>query len=226
LDRLVGGGRRGHLWFINGPSGVGKTLFALGLARSAVLRAELSCIWLSTDHVPEDLAGLAACAEASVPTTTARSELSEDQRTRLLNAQDEIADALRFEPVSANDLLVAAVAVIEQTPDLAVLVIDAIRDGDVETRFAYLRRLAEETDTWIIAVASHPPGASKGPVWRSQRTVAHLGLWLDRPDLHDPATDRVGEADCTIWAGDSRARSVVFAYQGRMARFVDIRYRQ
>ena len=83
LDRATGGGSPGHLWVVGGSAGVGTTIFAIGLARSAALLAQAPVQWLSTREEPETLAALVLSAEARLTVQRlSAADLSGDERAR------------------------------------------------------------------------------------------------------------------------------------------------
>jgi len=109
LDRATGGGSPGNLWVVGGPDAVGKTLFTLGLARAAALRAHVPVRWIATNEEPEMLAARVLSAEARITVERPRgASLSSDEQARMATVESKIDQAkMTFSRVPAGRLVSA-----------------------------------------------------------------------------------------------------------------------
>ena len=217
LDRLTGGGTPAALWLLGGRAGVGTGDLALGLARAAALRSGMAVSWISTWQQPEEVTEAVLLAEAGVLLHRAREEvLTSEQAERLRQVTDGVQRS-RLMPryVQAADIMNS---VNEHVSRFSVVVIDRLPHlGAAE--LDDLRGLAERTTTWIVVVL---PALARRAVHGLVRH-AHLGVWVERPEVEDPSTDRAGEADLFLLrAGHRTPPPVTVAYVARYARFMNV----
>ena len=89
LDAITGGMRPGQLWTICGRSGVGKTVLALDLARSATVRHSIPTLVLPRVQSPGEIALKVLCAHGRLPLqAAANGRLS---ATELARAHEHLA---------------------------------------------------------------------------------------------------------------------------------------
>lgn len=224
LDSLTGGGRPGQLWIVNGASGVGKTTFALGIARAAAIRAHMPTRWLSTTEDPDSLVEMVLSAEARVPLSHLRTgAMTDDDWARIARRMGEVADA----PLSfGTENGVEVRAAVERLPPgqggASVLVVDSVPDAADVDLFRVLHDFATATSTWVVAVADDCTGLHRKEAHRAQAQVADLLIGLKRADQHDPTSDRAGEADVRVsFSRLSPTATITLAFQGHYARFLD-----
>lgn len=224
FDLLTGGGTPGHLWVVNGPSGVGKTVFVLGLARSAAIHAMQPTHWLAGREDPTFLVELILCAESRVPLHHLRlGTLTDDDWARLARGLAHIAEGrLTFARLRSR-LDTALDDLRRDVPRPRLLVVDALTDPTDVAALTMLRTYAMASGTWVVAVAPDLPGYGVEQVQRAQSAVADLTLWVHRPDMTDPDSPRAGEADIRVTRSrTSPIDTITVAFQGHCARFVDL----
>lgn len=226
FDLLTGGGTPGHLWVVNGPSGVGKTVFVLGLARSAAIHALQPTHWLAGREDPTFLVELILCAESRVPLHHLRSgTLTDDDWARLARGMAHLAERRMTFARLRSRLDTALDDLRTDVPRPRLLVVDALKDPTDVEALTTLRNYAMTSGTWVVAVAPDLPGHTAEHIQRAQSAVADLTLWLVRPDMTDPDSSRVGEADIRVTRSrTSPVGTVTVDFQGNYARFGDLTY--
>ena len=189
------------VWVVTGLPGVGKSMLACQLARTAAVESEMS-VRILHEHEDHDLlvAWLLA-AQAGVPVQTMRAGMMiEADLARLHTARDSLAATpLDLLPMASlgqqglDDLLAGpASARVLAVLDGPSLVPDATRLGD-------LRRWCLTANSTVILempVDVVVDGDDRLlPGWHDEADVV---LRVERPEQSDPETDRPGEADLVI----------------------------
>jgi replicative DNA helicase len=94
LDGLTGGAVAGALWVIAGRSGVGKSVLAVDLARSAAVRQGESTLLVGGSEIPDAVTRRLLAAEARVPLHhMTEGTLSADDWGRLSRRMGEVAES-------------------------------------------------------------------------------------------------------------------------------------
>lgn len=224
LDELTGGGRPGELWVVNGEPGVGRTTFALGLARSAAIRTSVPVTWLSTRDEPSWLTTLLLSAESRVLLRHLRSGgLSDEEWTRLARRMGEVADAPIVFGLAAPSGVFDALARVESDVAPQVLVLDALPAATDSHLLQALKDVARARSCWVVAIAPDDAEQDQDHVRAVQSASADLVLWLERDDLHDPDSPRIGEGDVrVVYSRNSPTTFLTLSFQGCYGRWVDL----
>lgn len=218
IDRVTGGGRAGEVWLVTGPDGAGRTTLALGFAREAAIRQGLAVRWLSTRHEPEHLFQQTVAAEMGYLGLLDPSTLTDDQRAALVGRRKAVADSpLAFEQVTQGGTWLSLVA---EGGDPAMVVVEDSTDFAPESLTA-LKAEAERRGFWLVVVVGGH-GLDRHAAQKALSQGADLALLLNRPDLNNPSTDRIGEADVTVLRPGRRAVVVTVAHQPKYGRFVNV----
>ncbi len=241
LDELVGGGlRAGQLTLAAGTTGVGTSIFALCLARSAAFRHDVRTALIAPDSSHAEVLTRIVSAEALVAVSRIRAgKLTEDERQRLRDARDRIA---------AGPLWINAEFGVPMTTEVVLDTVDYMTDGDgaqlvivdgtsqLEPRtrdFARgLRSIGQARGLAIVVVSkvvmpasrrAEPPTLEDLQEHPEMTDMFDLVLTIHRPDAQDPKSTRPGEADVHIAKHRyGPTHHVTLAFQGHFARFVDI----
>jgi replicative DNA helicase len=223
LDALTGGGWPGHLWTLGGHSGVGKTTFALGLARHTAIRQKATVRWLSTTEDVQTLVEAVLAAEARVPLHHVRlGQMTDDDWARLARQMGHLAQAPWSIAAATPSTLVEFVEALTDDPP-ALLVIDSVPDATDHEILAALRALTRAMGCWTLVVTDDRPGLDQIESTRAQAAAADLVIWLEREDQYDRDSPRAGEADICVMRSRYTPTSIItIAFQGHYGRFVDI----
>ena len=162
LDRLTGGLRPGDLWVVTGRSGVGKKVYALGLARNAAVRSGVGAALLASRCSNVDTVKMLLSAEAGVPLHHMRfGGLGDVDWGRLARRMGEVAEAplllLSAEPRAASQPRTAAERVVEARDvagrhDLALLVVGDLPAAVTTEELLQLKGLAAAVGVCVVAV--------------------------------------------------------------------------
>ena len=237
LDETLGGGlRRGQLTVIAGVPGVGTSVLALGLARTAALRHGLPTLFMAPDSSQSEILCRVVAAEAAVPVSHLRAgSTAAGDAEKLRRFQSRLDKAPLI--VSAGWLEPGPVPLDEAVGDYAqmvgVAVVDATPDNAAVVRG--LKVVAQRFD--IVLVVTVKTDHANAPLDLAQRPrmdelrgpdnlaeLADLVIALHRDDMFDPRSKRPGEADLEILKhryGPTRELPPV-AFQGHYARFVEM----
>jgi replicative DNA helicase len=218
IDGTTGGGWAGAVWLVTGPEGAGKTTLALGFAREAAIRQGRAVRWLSTSHAPDQLVQQALAAEVGYLGLLDPATLTDAQQAALAERSRAVKDApLVFESVPPDS---AGAALAKKQSNTALLVIDDLTDPGPALLVA-LKAQAEQTGVWVLVVAGGP-GLDRRAARKALAYEVDVALHIDRPELDDPTTDRIGEADLAVLLPCRRTVEVVVAHQPQYARLVNI----
>lgn len=220
LDRLTGGLRPGALWVITGPSGVGKSVLALDLARAACVRGGATTLVVTTEAASGVVRRLLA-AECRVPLHhLVLGTVTDDDRTRLANrmpALTEVPLSLMHSESSGSDWLGPAADLRPR-----VVVLDPLPSDVSAAELSSLRSAARTLASTFVAVVEQDPADPEAQLARlGQRPDLLVELY--RADQLDRDSDRAGEADLVVRQHrDGPVDTMTVAFQGLYSRFVDI----
>lgn len=245
LDQPLGGGiRRGELTVVAGRSGMGATMFVLGLLRNAALRHRFPVLGIAPGQVLSDLHLQVVSAEARVPLHHLRHGLITDGDWRKIT---RCTDRIEAAPIwldttgePAVDEVADAVAKVHARDPVALVVIDGIENLRSEERseppylsvartVERLRTLARHRHLAVVvtchldrsARADHYPSLADVRDDGDLDAVADTILLLHRDDVYDPNTLRPGEADVIIAKNRGPTHTIGVHFQGHYARFVE-----
>jgi KaiC/GvpD/RAD55 family RecA-like ATPase len=232
FDELVGGYRPGQLVLISGPSGVGKSIFALQAARHAAITKGIGALLLSLELDVNAVVRRVLAAEGRVPVHfIADGTMS----ARDWDSFARVVPSFHSAPLFVKDELDTTIeALVETTAkdhELKLLVIDDLQllagTNSFPELVAVTRRLnllAKQQGIVVLATVAadaenETPGSPIGPLDR----YADLVVIIDRPDAYSDFNDRPGEADLYAITHRTHSRRATVAFQGHYARFTDMR---
>lgn len=234
LDNLTDGICPGDLWVVTGRTGAGKTVLALGFARSgAVEHREPVCV--VTAH--EDalyVTRMVLSAEARVPLHHMEvGTLSDDDWARLARRMGEV-EAAPLRVVEAHStgvacptaaLQLAAVRTAAVNPELHLLVVDGAQTPWTPVQLRDLKEMAVAHNIGVLVVM--PDASDRAAAEAAASRIADLVLRIDRDhDMDEQRTvsARAGEADLIVLRHRRGPVTVItVAFQGHYGRFVDLR---
>jgi replicative DNA helicase len=226
LDELTGGLWPGVLWVLSGRPGAGRTMLVTQLARQAAVVGRARTRLVSAREPASTLVLYLLAAQARVPLHHLRTgRLTDDDEQRLALARDLLAAApLDVDAADRHvDLATPDEILADEAPD--VLLVDDL-DLWGSDPAALLRRLrAQARDTGATVVVTLPEEvvidrATPQGVWGRLPDVV---LQLQRPDMHDRDSPRVGEVDLVLLRHRTGpVATVTCAFQGYYARTVDL----
>lgn len=230
LDQMGGGFAVGDLWLIAGGRRVGLTATALTLARelaTAGIETFLAVGDTNMDVLTTKLIAAMADVGAQNLEPGRRSSLRQDEQERVSAAIEDLrALPLRlFDPRWSEDLDNNAMMSWLWDTDVArarVLVVD---DADAWVRRlgpdipGRLKDLAVRWNATVIALAhsEHPrPMRRKHPrdEWFDWERHLDATVFLDRPELHNPRSQRANEIDAYGWSTRAAQTQESFVFQG------------
>ncbi len=214
LDNLTAGFQANELIVLAARPSVGKTAFALNIARHVVVEEGLPVLFVSLEQARVELAERLLCCQARVDShRIRRGHLDHDDMSKIMEAGDILGQSKLFidDTPGQSMLRIAANARrLKKRHDLRLVMIDYLqlidpddkRDSRQEQVAAISRRLkflARELKIPVVALAQvnrssedrqdHRPRLSdlreSGAIEQDADTV----LMLHRPDYHEPGKD-------------------------------------
>jgi len=249
LDALVGGWTPGGLVVIGGRPSSGRTSLMLNFSTTASYKNDIASMFISTEEDSHSLVFRVLSSVSKVPLHFMRvGQLTDDDWNRLARGMLKVVDAPIFFNASkapSLDDVVYEAKVLARRFKLRLLLIDDFlsvverSSGDVtlgmEGALSKLKDLARKLNITVIVGV---PTARRENEFAKIDTrllpenaiferLADIIVILDRPDQDEPESPRAGEAD--LWVAKNRygpQASVLIAFQGHYARFVDISVNQ
>lgn len=250
---LGGGLKPGQLVVVAARPGGGKSVALLNIARHIGITLAERTLFVSLEMPRRELMNrlLAQVAQVSLSTLENRAELAKDDRawsriaahTAKLQAAENLvieADA-GFGVAQARGFLSRAA---RAGKPLRLLVIDYVQlmrgSGKPENRIQELttitkslKQIAIEFDLPVLVAAQLNRGPEQRADKRPQKSDlresgslendADVVILLHRPDMHDPESPRIGEADFIVDKNRQGATATVaVAFQGHYSRFTDM----
>jgi replicative DNA helicase len=235
LDTVTGGLCEGDLWVVTGRSGSGKSVLALGFARSAAIRSRVPTGHVRARDRAEDLVAQVLSAEGRIPLHYLRDPLTDNDRTRAASLAARVADMPLWMSAAvdygnaalptADQLLATAAALVEErAPEL--LVVDDLPAMINSSQLQELKSLAVRGRTCVVAVVLDGPERLRDAVEQDAAVAADVVLRVVRDHDMTPsaaAHPRAGEADLLVVRHRrGPIAAVTVAFQGHYARFVDM----
>lgn len=233
LDALTGGLMPGDLWVITGRSGAGKSVLALGFARSAAIRQHASTGYVRGRGSAEDVTIVLLGAEARVPLHRLRlGGLQDDDWARLARRMGEVAEApllLAAGPADGDALPTARQQIasgreLSSHHDLRLLLVDDLPATVTVEELLKLKAIAERTNACVVAIVGEGVQGSLAQGEQVARLAADVLVHVDRDHDMTPGIDspRAGEADLLVLRHRRGPISAIpVAFQGHYARFAD-----
>lgn len=248
LDHALGGLRPGLLHLLTGVAGVGTSLLALGMARSASIKHGLTTLLLSGQSPRNEVVNRVVSAEARIPLRLMRNGCMRDEDWgRLTRCISVIAEA----PLYISDRPDVTVEHISTTcdrlireEDLRLVVMDGAnlyaQPTSPEHLWAAQARLSADLKrlaiaTGIAVVVTTP--VNRAPSYRTDRRPmlsdiasssayaadADVVIGVHREDLHSMESPRAGEVDLIILKNRYGPNITTTAvYQGHYSRLLDM----
>jgi archaellum biogenesis ATPase FlaH len=231
LDEVTMGFGPGDLVLLTGANGVGKSMFALGITRATAVRNNYVALYVTYESTRAELMLRILSAEAKVPLHHLRDgSMADDDWGRLARTMGMVSSApIAFIDDPALDLDSLA-QTIDARVDHRLVVIDNLQllansddPGRLVGAVRTLKLLAKAKGvTIVLTVAPDDALATlENPVDALAR-YADVVINIVRPD-QSGWEDRPGEADLMVLKNrHGHGRTLVVAFQGHYARFVDM----
>jgi replicative DNA helicase len=248
LDRMLGGLRRKQLITVAAPTGAGKSVFLVDIARHMAIKKKLTVAMFSLEMAADELFERILSAEARVPYHLVRTGNLHDQDWERVS---DVLGPMSTAPFFICDQSEISVRQIQTKcrllanrhgldaviVDYTQLVEPSRRCKDEQEQISDVSRslklMAGELDVPVIAAAQMNRGpdmrADKLPQLSDLRGSGSIAnnsntvMFIHRPDYYDPESSRAGEADFVIRKSRSSERgAVTVAAQLHMSRFVDM----
>ncbi|MFF9593830.1 replicative DNA helicase [Streptomyces sp. NPDC014646] len=248
LDALTSGLQCGQMIVVAGRPGMGKSTFAMDLARACAIKQGVPAAFLSLEMGVDELNMRLLSAEARVALHHLRSgQVTDEDWTRVARAMPRITEAPLYINESAATLgaIQAKLRRLKsRLPELGLVVLDYLqlvtvggrqesREREVSTISRGLKLLAKELQLAIVALAQLNRGpemrADKRPTKADLRESgsleqdADLVMLLYRDDAYEPESPRSGEVEVIVdKQRHGQTGTVTLANQLHYSRFVDL----
>ena len=248
LDQMTHGLHGGQLVILAARPGVGKSTFALDIARNASIKYGQPSLFFSLEMGRAEIAMRLLSAESDIYLQSMRKgTVSRDDWKKLANVRGTISDAPLFIDDSANLTLVeirAKARRLTQALGLKLIVIDYLqllssgkkvenRQQEVSEFSRSLKLLAKELDIPVIAIAQLNRGSEQKTDKKpelfhlresgSLEQDADVVLLLHREDMGQKDHPRAGEADIIIAKQrNGPTGTVECLFQGQYSKFVNL----
>ncbi|MFE7757651.1 replicative DNA helicase [Streptomyces sp. NPDC057429] len=248
FDSLTSGLRPGQLIVVAGRPGMGKTTWAMDIARHCTIMNNIPAAFISLEMGIDELNMRLLSAEAKVALHHLRSGSTTDEDwTRIARALPRITDAPLYINESASTLGVIQAKLRRlktRQPDLGLVVIDYVqlvnvagrqesREREVSAISRQLKLLAKELQVPIVALAQ----LNRGPEQRTDKRPAvsdlresgsleqdaDMVVLLYRDDAYEPFSGQAGEVELIV--GKHRngpTATITVANQLHYSRFIDM----
>jgi len=248
LDRLLGGLRKKQLITVAAPTGAGKSVFLVDVARHLAITKKLTVAFFSLEMAADELFERIVSAESGVPYHAVRDgELSDDDWKRISNRLGPMSTAPLF-ICDQSEITVQQIKtkcqLLERQHGLDAVIVDYTQliepsrrcnteQEQVSDVSRALKVMAGALDVPVIAAAQ----MNRGPDMRADKLPqlsdlrgsgaiannSNVVMFIHRPDYYDPESPRRGEADFVIRKARSAPRdTVTVAAQLDKSRFVDM----
>jgi len=248
LDQLTHGLHGGQLIILAARPGVGKSTFALDIARNAAIKHGKGALFFSLEMGRAEIAMRLLSAESDIFLQSMRKgTVSRDDWKKIANVRGTISDAPLYIDDSPNLTLVeirAKARRLTQSLDLKLIVIDYLqllssgkkvenRQQEVSEFSRSLKLLAKELDIPVIAIAQLNRGSEqktdKKPELYHLRESGSLEqdadvvMLLHREDMGQKEHQRAGEADIILAKQrNGPTGTVACLFHGQFSKFVNL----
>jgi replicative DNA helicase len=247
LDAMTHGLHGGQMIIVAARPGVGKSTFALDVARNGAFKHDKPVLFFSLEMSKAEIAMRMLSAEAEIHLSKMRGgKLSSDEWKKMASVRGRINDKPLFIDDSPNLTMVEIRAKsrrLAQNLGLELIVIDYLqllssgkkvesRQQEVSEFSRSIKLLAKELKIPVIAIAQlnrnseqskdKKPEISHLRESGSLEQDADVVILLHREDMNDPGHERAGEGDIIVAKQRSGPTGTVAAYfQGQYSRFVN-----
>lgn len=245
LDELTHGLHPGQMIVIAARPAVGKSTFALDIARSAAIKNKMATVFFSLEMSRTEIAMRLMSAEATIQLQDLRKgTVKDEQWTKMAKVMGPLSEAPLFIDDSPNMSLMeirAKCRRLKQQHDLKLVVLDYLqlmssgkrvesRQQEVSEFSRALKLLAKELGVPVIALSQLNRGSEqrtdKKPMVSDLRESgsieqdADMVILLHREDIYDKESSRAGEADVIIAKHrNGPTKTIVVGFQGHYSRF-------
>ncbi len=248
LDELTNGLHPGQMIIVAARPAVGKSTFALDVARSAAIKHELTTVLFSLEMSRTEITMRLLSAEAGIPLQHMRKgNMRDTDWTRLAETQGRIHGSPLFIDDSPNMSLMeirAKCRRLKQRHNLKLVVVDYLqlmssgkrvesRQQEVAEFSRALKLLAKELELPVIALSQ----LNRGPEQRTDKKPqmadlresgsieqdADVVILLHRESMYERESPREGEADVIVAKHrNGPTDTIVVAFQGHYSRFTNM----
>ncbi len=248
LDQMTHGLHGGQLVILAARPGIGKSTFALDIARNASIKHQQPSLFFSLEMGRAEIAMRLLAAESDIYLQSMRKgTVSRDDWKKLANVRGTISDAPLFIDDSPNLTLVeirAKARRLTQNLGLKLIIIDYLqllssgkkvenRQQEVSEFSRSLKLLAKELDIPVIAIAQLNRGSEQKTDKKpelfhlresgSLEQDADVVLLLHREDMGQKDHPRAGEADIIVAKQrNGPTGTVECLFQGQYSKFVNL----
>ncbi|GAA1049086.1 replicative DNA helicase [Arthrobacter russicus] len=245
LDELTHGLHPGQMIVIAARPAVGKSTFALDIARSAAIKHKMATVFFSLEMSRTEIAMRLMSAEATIQLQDLRKgTVKDEQWAKIAKVMGPLNEAPLFIDDSPNMSLMeirAKCRRLKQQHDLKLVVLDYLqlmssgkrvesRQQEVSEFSRALKLLAKELGVPVIALSQLNRGSEqrtdKKPMVSDLRESgsieqdADMVILLHREDIYDKESSRAGEADVIIAKHrNGPTKTIVVGFQGHYSRF-------
>jgi replicative DNA helicase len=249
LDALTNGFHPGQLIIVAARPAMGKSTFALDVARNAAIAQNKSTLFFSLEMGRAEIAMRMLSAESSIPLQSMRKgNIADSDWTKLAQVRGRINDAPLYIDDSPNMTLVeirAKCRRLSQRVGLKMIVIDYLqlltsgkkvesRQQEVSEFSRALKLLSKELNIPVVALSQlnrqaeqtkdKKPELSHLRESGSLEQDADVVVLLHRESMGDSDHPRAGEADLILAKQRSGPTGIVtVAFQGHYSRFVNMK---
>ncbi|MFC0582424.1 replicative DNA helicase [Micrococcoides hystricis] len=245
LDELTQGFHGGQMIVVAARPAMGKSTFALDVARSAAIKNNMATVIFSLEMGKSEIAMRLLSAEGTMYLQDLRKgSIKDEQWGKIAATVGKLNDAPLFIDDSPNMSLMeirAKCRRLKQKHNLKLVVLDYLqlmssgkrvesRQQEVSEFSRALKLLAKELDVPVVALSQLNRGSEQRPDKRPQvsdlresgsiEQDADMVILLHREEVYNKETERAGEADIII--GKNRSgptANIVVAFQGHYSRF-------
>lgn len=246
VDRLIGGMQPGNMIIVAARPGVGKSTFAMDIARHNAIRNNVPTLFVSLEMSRQELMQRLLAAESTVPLKAFKNrQLNDRQWDSITKHSAAIQDAplwLEDRP-GVTPLELRSKARQLKRQGLGLIVLDYLqllssgrrvesRQVEVSEFSRQIKLLAKELGIPVLALsqlnrsaetrADRMPALSDLRESGSLEQDADIVMLLHREELNDPQTSRLGEADVFIPKDrNGETGNATLAFQGQFSRFAN-----
>lgn len=249
LDRTITGLNRSDLILLAARPGMGKTSFALNIARSVAVKSKKKVAFFSLEMTKEQLASRLLSTEGLIEGTKLRTgKLNQDEWTRLIEAGDILSKTEMYFDDTAGITVPAMKAKLRRLKDVDLVIIDYLqlmsggkninnRVQEISEITRNLKIMAKEINVPVITLSQLSRASEQRPDHRPQLSDlrdsgsieqdADIVLFLYREGYYDknkddddePATDQ-NTGECIVAKNrHGEANTVKLHWQGEFMRF-------
>ena len=248
VDMMTHGLHPGQLVIVAARPGVGKSTFALDIARNTSIKLKMPSLFFSLEMSKAEIAMRLLSAESDIYLHSMRKgKMSHDDWTKMANVRGSISDSPLFIDDSPNLTLAeirSKARRLTKELGLQLIVIDYLqllssgkkvesRQQEVSEFSRSLKLLAKELEIPVIAIAQLNRGSEekkdKKPELHHLRESgsleqdADLVILLHREDIGQKEHPRAGEADIIIAKQrNGPTGTVISLFQGQYSKFVNL----